>query len=126
MKSLPVGLALVAGLLAGCTTLTPVASIKATVNAPGFPFPARDVRTLLLASGAHARVVQELMRHSDIKLTTKLYTMPRSCRSLPASLCYLRLRCVSRQTNTQKNTTNRGLGGSRRVTGHRAFVVEAK
>lgn len=30
-------MALAAGLLAGCTTLTPVASIKATVNAPGFP-----------------------------------------------------------------------------------------
>lgn len=37
MKALPVGLALAAGLLAGCTTLIPVASIKATVNAPGFP-----------------------------------------------------------------------------------------
>jgi len=37
MKSPLVGLALAAGLLAGCTTLTPVASIKATVNAPGFP-----------------------------------------------------------------------------------------
>lgn len=30
--------------------------------------------TLLLANGVHPRVVQELMRHSDIKLTTKLYT----------------------------------------------------
>ncbi len=30
--------------------------------------------TLLLANGTHARVVQELMRHSDIRLTTRLYT----------------------------------------------------
>jgi hypothetical protein len=28
----------------------------------------------LVVSGAHPRVVQELMRHSDLKLTMKLYT----------------------------------------------------
>jgi integrase len=30
--------------------------------------------TNLVLSGAHPRVVQELMRHSDIRLTMKLYT----------------------------------------------------
>lgn len=30
--------------------------------------------TLLLASGVHPSVVQQLMRHSDIRLTTRLYT----------------------------------------------------
>jgi integrase len=32
--------------------------------------------TNLLNAGAHPRVVQELMRHSDIKLTMRVYTDP--------------------------------------------------
>lgn len=75
--------------------------------------------TLLLASGVHARVVQELMRHSDIKLTTKLYT-DASQLPLAAGLALLPSFTL-RNPNTQKHTqehTQTGVLGVPVVTSH--------